>query len=270
MNPHPSRLDRTATLLRASGIFAVGIAALLLAIGIAVVAWSARDGRLQERTKPTFSTTASGTVEIPPSSATTRVGLHACGDGPGGALQLLNSRFASMSKAWRGADVPKGDISRGSVSTWKASSSRWCSSLDAVVTVDDLDLVDEVLTGIARYPRGIQSVTGPTFDYDPAKLEEGALDEAMRVARRKADDAATRAGTRVVGVASISEGGVSIERPEDAGRPPIYYAAAGATKAAMSETAVSADMESLAQAVGTASGRATASVSVEAVVRLAE
>ncbi len=269
MHPRPSRLDRTATMLRASGIFAVGIAALLVAIGIATVAWAARDGRVADRAEPTFSTTASGTVEIPPSSATTRVGLQACATGPGGALQLLNSRFASMSKSWRGADVPEADISRGGVNTWKASKTRWCSSLDAVVTVDDLDLVDEVLTGIARYPRGIQSVAGPTFDYDPAKLEEGALDEAMRVARRKADDAARRAGTRVVGVETIAEGGVNIERPEDAGRPPIMYAT-GAGKAALSATTVSADMESLAQAVGTASGEATATVSVEAVFRLAE
>lgn len=268
MNSRPSRLDRTATMLRASGIFAAGLAGLIIAIGIASVAWAARDGQIADRAKPTFSTTASGTVEIPPSSATTRVGLQACGTGPGGALQLLNSRFAAMSKSWRGADVPDDDISRGGVSTWKASKTRWCSSLDAVVTVDDLDLVDEVLTGIARYPRGIQSVIGPTFDYDPAKLEEGALDEAMRVARRKADDAARRAGTRVIGVSTISEGGVSIERPEDAGRPPLIYAerAMGATAA----TAVSADMESLAKAVGSASGQATATVSVEAVFRLAE
>jgi uncharacterized protein YggE len=269
MTPHPSRLDRTATMLRASGIFAVGLAALLVAVGVATVAWAARDGRIDDRAKPTFSTSASGTVEIPPSSATTRVGLQACGAGPGGALQLLNSRFASMSKSWRTATVSERDISRGGVSTWKASQSRWCSSLDAVVTVDDLDLVDEVLSGIARYPRGIQSVTGPTFDYDPAKLEEGALDEAMRVARRKADDAARRAGTSVVGVASIVEGGVSIERPEDAGRPQIRYAE-GASKATGSATDVRADMDSLAQAVGSASGEATATVSVEAVFRLAE
>lgn len=268
--PNPTKLDRTATLLRASGIFAVGIAALLIAIGISGLAWAARDGRIQERAKPTFSTTASGTVEIPPSNATTRVGLQACGTGPGGALQLLNSRFASMSKSWRGADVPENDISRGGVNTWKASKTRWCSSLDAVVTVNDLDLVDEVLGGIARYPRGIQSVNGPTFDYDPAKLEEGALDEAMRVARRKADDAAKRAGSRVIGVASISEGGVSIERPEDAGRPPIMYATDASAGRAMSATTVSADMESLKQAVGSASGKATATVSVEAVFRLEE
>jgi uncharacterized protein YggE len=268
MAPHHTRLERVATLLRASGIFAVGIAALLVAIGIATVAWSVRDGDVRANAEPTSSTTASGTVELPPTSATTRVGLRACGAGPGAALQSLNGRFAGMSKAWRSADVPEDEISRGGVSTWRASRTRWCSSLDAVVTVEDLDHVDEVLTGIARYPRGIQHVAGPTFDYDPAKLEEGALDEAMRVARSKADDAAKRAGSRVVGVDSIVEGGVAVERPEDVGAPRYDYD--GATGAALKATTVSADMESLARAVGTASGTATATVSVEAVFRLEE
>ncbi|MCW2955568.1 MAG: hypothetical protein JWO69_437 [Thermoleophilia bacterium] len=251
--------------MRAGGVLAAGTALLVIAACVVAVAAMASDGTLDDGSRdlgPTFSTTASGTVQVPASSATTTIRLDGCGAGPGLAVQRANGRFAAMSRAWRELGVPQRAIARGGVTTMQRSEKEWCTELAAVVRVEDLDQVDEVLTGLARYPRGIRGITGPTFDYDPAKLEEGALDEAMRVARSKADDAARRAGTKVIGVGSIREGGVNVDRP------------AATTEAFAGDVAGAAvdasALRSVATAISGNSGEATATVSVEAVFRLEE
>ncbi|MCW2962495.1 MAG: hypothetical protein JWM90_2882 [Thermoleophilia bacterium] len=260
------RIDRAVALMRAGGVLAAGGSLLLIATCIIVVAVMASDGQFggasPDDGAPTFSTTASGTVEVPPTSATTSIQLLGCGEGPGSALQQANGRLAGMTRTWRELGIPKGDISRGNVSTSQQSAKRWCTNLTVVATVDDLELVDEVLTGIAKYPRGIQGIQGPAYDYDPAKLEEGALDQAMQVARSKADDAARRAGTKVVGVRTISEGGVNVQRPEDAN--PSYEREMYDT----SGTAGGVALKSYTTAVSRNPGEATATVSVEAVFLL--
>jgi uncharacterized protein YggE len=256
------RIDRISTIMRASGILAVGLAALIAAIVLVAAAVMLRDGRATAE-PATLTTTATGEVQVPASSATTRVALRACSDGPGGAMQQLNARFASMSKEWRDLGVPAKDIARGELQAVRESRTRWCSTLDAVATVDDLDLVDEVLTGVGRHPRGIQYLEGPRYDYDTAKLESKAFDEATRIASRKSDDAARRAGTSIVGVRSIQEGAASVTRPEDQGRGGggIYLADREALTAATMDA-------SKATAISQSAGRAHATVRVSVVFEI--
>lgn len=201
--------------------------------------------------RPVLTVSGSAQVRVTPDLATVRLGVVQQATTAGSAQDDVNGVAGRMLDAFGAAGVQERHIQTSRLTLTPIYSRQRPGETDpriiayraantVTVRVEDLDLLGAVIdAGLGAGANQLQGVTFGLMDDLPAR--ESALAEAIGEARRKAQVMAEALGVRLLAVLSVSEGGVSIQRPMMEGRMMAMQEAV-ATPVSAGEMTVSANV----------------------------
>ncbi len=189
--------------MRSVAALAVGMAALLVAVAVLIGVLTLRASIAGEAETPTMTTFAGARITVQADRARLAFELSRDAADREASLEAINRNVNELQRPAEAAGLDRDAISVEGLHTYR-SGNRWRSEATVIMVVDDLSLLPDLLR--ATKDASFRDLTGPMFELsDDSERVERAMDEAMATARAKADAAATRAGMKVTGVASISE-----------------------------------------------------------------
>ncbi len=190
--------------------------ALLLGVGLVAGAWAPAAFAATDYTN-TITTTGTGRVDVQPDVARIGIGVSAAGQTAAAAASTAGEKTRSVLSALRQAGVRDDDITVADVSVFRKTDRRgnllrYVARVGIRVETTDLGaiplLIDAALRG------GASSIRNVTFDVqDRTEAVQEALQEAMTIARQKAEALAASENRQVGEVLVISEGHAAGPRP---------------------------------------------------------
>lgn len=200
--------------------FAAPSALLAAAVGAALVAATALGSRpapaaAAEDSRSTISVVGDGRVVVQPDVAQVSLGVEATGDTFSAAQNEAASRMQAVVDTLVGLGIPREDIRTTRLSASPVYDQKdntvirgYRASSSVQVKIRQLDRVGAIVDAVTA--AGANRVEGVSFAVEDIEAPKSqARAQAMQNARAKADQLASLAGLRIVGIKSIEEADAS-------------------------------------------------------------
>jgi uncharacterized protein YggE len=184
--------------------------AVLLVAGVSWLGLTAAAGAQQPATEPTLAAMGQGHVFRTPDQAQLYVTVLESRATSAAARSAANRQLARVRRVLRQHGVPGSAVQTNAVSVSRVrvhrrgrpTRTRYRAFTQLQLRTGDIAHLGALFDALAT--AGADNVSGPDFSFsDPSTAEIIATGRALADARRRADDAAARLGSRVTGIASV-------------------------------------------------------------------
>jgi uncharacterized protein YggE len=206
----------------------------------AIFFWGAAPFACAEQPCPTLTVSGHGEVSAAPDEAAVRLGAVAQAEKATVAQEQVNAAVQALLKGIKGLGIPEEKIATVELSLTPVYGNRprsaagketepviigYRASNTVRVRVDDLKILGKVVdAGLAAGGNRVEAVSFGLKDDREQRRQ--ALSLAAGDARSKAESIARAMGVQIIGVRSISEGGMDIVRPQMDSAPRLAAMAA--------------------------------------------